>query len=61
MAQFGNTRTLPPRNISVFIRLTDPDYVRDERIAVEYDFSDLGGRIFTGPWRTRGIYTPEEE
>lgn len=57
----GNTRTLPSRPFLTFVRLADPDWARDKRIVVEYDFTDVGGRIFTGNPLTRGVYAPEEE
>ncbi len=48
------------RNFGSVIRLTDPDFDRERRTSIEYDFRDKGGRVFTGDPARRGVYTPEE-
>jgi hypothetical protein len=47
------------RNFGSIVRLTDPDYDRERRVAVEYDFRPQGGRLFTGDPAKRGVYAPE--
>lgn len=58
------------RNIVIQV---DPDFVRNDRIVTEYEFSSPGGRnydprthengyrVFRGDYRKRGPYRPEEE
>ncbi len=58
MPRSSRVRTVT-RSFMSLVRLTDPNYDRDKRIATEYDFRPQGGRLLTGDPTRRGIYTPE--
>ena len=45
---------------SALVRLVDPDYDREKRREVQYDFSDVGGRIQYGDPARTGVYAPED-
>lgn len=47
------------RSWSAVVRLADPDYDKDKRKSVEYDFRPEGGQLFTGDPARRGTMTPD--
>lgn len=49
------------RAFGALCRLADPDFDKDRRQSVEYDFRPEGGQLFTGDPARRGTMTPDPD
>lgn len=43
-------------NLARLVRAMDPDYDKDKRTEIEYDFRSESGRVFKGITARRGAY-----